>query len=157
MSLRSRRPETLKIDLSDGDWIVVKKHLTAGENRAIYARMMKQGIDGGNQIDGVRVGWSKMVGYLLDWSAKDPDGKPIVILDKSEEEIGAAIDGLDVDSSSEILKAVEAHEDAMEKERAQEKNVRDGGSASSPISPSLVTSTGATSGLPNSPVMSTTS
>jgi len=97
MSLRVRRPETIRIALSDGEWILVKKYLTAGEQRAIFRRMMRDGVTG-DQIDSVRVGWSKMVGYLLDWSATDPDGKLIAIHDKSEDEIGAALDAMPVDA-----------------------------------------------------------
>lgn len=120
MAIRMRRPEVVRLPLSDGDWLEVKKYLTAGEQRAIFRRMMRDGITG-EQIDSVRVGWSKMIGYLLDWSIKDFDGKPVPIAGKSEEEIGAALDALDVPSFREILQAVEAHEDAMTKEIEAEK------------------------------------
>lgn len=128
MSSRMRRPETVKLEISRGDWLLVKKHLTAGEQRAIFRRMMKDGITG-DTIDSVRVGWSKMVGYLLDWSITDADDKPVVIREQPEEVIGAALDALDIDSFAEILKAVETHEAAMAEERASEKNAAAGTSS----------------------------
>lgn len=156
MSLRARRPETKRIDLSDGEWILVKKHLTAGEQRSIFRRMMREGMTG-DQIDSVRVGWSKMVGYLLDWSATDADNHPIVIRDRSEDEVGAALDALDVDSFREILTAIESHEAEMDRARAEEKKILSGALVSSRILPSPSTTAGATSGSLISPLVSTTS
>ena len=155
MSLRVRRPETIRIALSDGEWILVKKYLTAGEQRAIFRRMMRDGVTG-DQIDSVRVGWSKMVGYLLDWSATDPDGKLIAIHDKSEDEIGAALDAMPVDAFKEILNAIEAHEAAMDKAMVQEKNGQGGASELSVTSRSAESTTGDTMMLPISPLISTT-
>jgi hypothetical protein len=120
MSVRMRRPETVRLEISQGDWLLVKKHLTAGEQRAIFRRMMRDGITG-DRIDSVRVGWSKMIGYLLDWSIQDADGKPVAIAGKSDEEIGAALDALDVDSFKEILHAIEEHEADTNKAMEAEK------------------------------------
>lgn len=156
MSSRMRRPETVKLDISRGDWLLVKKHLTAGEQRAIFKRMMRDGLTG-DQIDSVRVGWSKIVGYLLDWSITDADDKPVVIRDQPDDVIGSALDALDTESFTEILKAIDAHDSAMEKERALEKNAQATGSISSATSPSPVPFTGAMSGSRSSRRTSTTS
>lgn len=115
-----RRPETVRLELSDGDWLLVKKYLTAGEQRAIFRRMMRDGMTG-DQIDSVRVGWSKIIGYLLDWSVLDADGNKVEIMGKSDDEIGSAIDALPVDGFKEVLRAVEQHEDAMTKALEEEK------------------------------------
>jgi hypothetical protein len=133
MGRRIRRPEVVRLEISQGDWLLVKKHLTAGEQRAIFRRMMREGITS-DRVDPVRVGWAKMVGYLLDWSIEDADGQPVVIRDKSEEDIGAALDALDVDSFREILAAIDTHEEAMAAELAAEKNGQATGSASSATS-----------------------
>ena len=114
MSIRIRTPDTVTLQISHGDWLRVKKHLTAGEQRAIFKRMMRDGVTG-DQIDSVRVGWSKIIGYLLDWSFQNADGTPLVILDKSDDEIGQALDAITVDAFRDTLKAIEAHEDAMTK------------------------------------------
>jgi hypothetical protein len=102
-----------------GDWLVVKKHLTAGENRAMFAGMMRAD---GEAIDRVKVGLSRIVAYLLDWSIEDADGKPVVIRDQPTNVVASALDALEPDSYREILTAIEAHEEAMEKAREQEKN-----------------------------------
>jgi len=133
MSIRIHRPETVKLSLTRGDWLLVKKHLTAGEQRAIFKRMMRDGITG-DQIDSVRVGWSKMIGYLLDWSFQNADGTPIAVADKSDEEIGAALDAIDVDSFREVLKAIEAHEESVAKELEAEQARPTGEVASSATS-----------------------
>lgn len=119
MSRRMRRPETVKLEISQGDWLIVKKHLTAGELRAVIRLMMHSEKD---TIDPIKVGMAKMLGYLLDWSIEDADGKPVVIRDQPYNVVASALDALDGDSFREILTAIEAHEKAMEQELEQEKN-----------------------------------
>jgi hypothetical protein len=140
MSSRMRRPETVTLHITRGDWLLVKKHLTAGEQRQIFRRMLH----GGNSIDSVNVGVSKMIGYLLDWSITDADDRPVVIRDQPEDVVATALDNLDVDSFREILTAIENHEEAMDAEREREKNDRDGVKTSSPLSPSASSSGGDT-------------
>jgi hypothetical protein len=129
VSRRTRRPDTQRLEISRGDWLLVKKHVTAGDQRGMFRRMMREGMTG-DRIDSVRVGWAKCIAYLLDWSFLDADDKPIVIADQSEDAIGAALDALDPEDFAEVLKAIETHENAMEAERAAEKNAA-AGSASS--------------------------
>jgi hypothetical protein len=143
VALRMRRPETAKLDLADGEWLIVKKHLTAGERRAMFGRMYRAG-ESSDTIDSTRVGLAKILTYLLDWSTKDMDGKQVVISDQPTAVVESALDALDVESFSEILRAVQAHDAAMEKARAEEKNDQDGATASSAISPSAEPLVGAT-------------
>lgn len=128
MSRRMRRPETVRIELTRGDWIVVKKHLTAGEQRAMFAGMMRED---GESIDRVKVGLSRILVYLLDWSFEDFDGKPLVIRDQPESVVASILNAIDADAFSEVLKAIEAHGDAMDTEREKEKNDLATASASS--------------------------
>ena len=39
MSIRLRPPETITIEISRGDWIRIKKHLTAGEQLDMFERV----------------------------------------------------------------------------------------------------------------------
>jgi hypothetical protein len=151
-----RRPEVVKLEISRGDWLLVKKRLTAGEQRQIFKRMMTMTGDG-PRMDPIAVGLSKMVGYLLDWNITDSDDKPIAIRDQPEDVVAAALDALDYEDYQEIQEAIEAHIDAMDKLRAEEKKLNGGASKSSTISTSPATSDGGMSGLPNSTEMSTTS
>jgi hypothetical protein len=131
MSRRTRKPETVKIDISQGDWILVKKHLTAGEQRQIFAGMMRE--QGGSAIDPLKVGVSKLAGYLLDWSFTDADDKPMVIRDQPIEAIASNLNMLDPEDFGELVRAVDSHEEAMQKVRELEKKV-DGPNASGPTS-----------------------
>jgi hypothetical protein len=138
MSIRYRNPETETLQISRGDWLLVKKHLTAGEQKRMFRRM----IDPGGGIDPVNVGTSKLVTYVLDWSIDDASGKRVPLLDQDDTAKAAAFDNLPSDDFREILNAVEAHEAKMDAERSAEKNSLDGVSTSSPISPSANTSAG---------------
>lgn len=115
-------PETVRLPISDGDWIEVKKRLTAGEARAVMGRMVKSMSPGEKiQLDPIEVGRSKAIEYLYDWSLVGSDGKVIAIRDRSRAEIGQQLDALDGDSFKEITDAIEAHEKAMEAEREEKK------------------------------------
>ena len=150
MSSRYRNPETEKLDISRGDWLIVKKHLTAGENKRMFRRMM----DPNGGIDPVNVGTSKMVTYILDWSIDDAAGKRVAILDQDDQTKADAFDNLPADDFREILTAVEAHEAKMQAEREAAKNTQDGAKESSPLSPSASTSGGDTATSTNSTLMS---
>jgi hypothetical protein len=123
MSRRMPKPgEHVKIEISEGDWILCKKRLTAGEQRRIFTRQMKTMVAGEKvELNPQQVGLSQMVEYLVDWSITDSDGKPVVIRDQSPAFVESALEMLDIESFNEILKAVQDHEAAMTVERELEK------------------------------------
>jgi hypothetical protein len=135
------RPETRRLPLSDGEWIVVKQRLSAGEFRAHLTRSTYLDADGRRRLDPLLHGISKVIAYLVDWSLPDA-----VIRGASAADLTAALDSLKTERYAEIQRAIDAHEDAMAAEREQEKNVTDGGSTSSAISPSPFAVAGASSG-----------
>jgi hypothetical protein len=154
---RSRvvRPESKKLELSDGDWILVKKRLTAGESRAQFARIIKDAPGGEKPtLESIQVGLSRILAYLLDWSLVGPDDTTVLPLrtpkgDLSVDVMTSSLNSIDPESFAEILKAVEAHEEAMDKERESAKNEKDGESKSLVTSPSPDSSTGVMSGSLN--------
>jgi len=129
-----RRPESTRLEISRSDWVLVKKHLTAGESRGMLGNMLRLGARlSETAVDPTKVGLARVVAYLLDWSITDPDDKPVVIRDQPFEVVAAAVDALEPECFAEILAAIEAHEAAMEDERAKNPH---GESASQAISPS---------------------
>jgi hypothetical protein len=131
-------PETHRLTISDGEWLLVKKRLTAGEARRAFGRQVKRmAVNETTEIDPNQVGLSMMVEYLIDWSLLDPAGKPVVIRNTTPAERGAILEGLDPDTFAEIWSALTAHEAAMEAEREQEKNASAGETASSATSTSV--------------------
>lgn len=125
-------PETTRLDLSRGDWLIVKKRLNAGENRA----MRKRGLNADGVVDRFEAGVATVLAYLLDWSFTDPSGKPLAIRDKTSRDIEDAVDALDPESYTEILRAIEAHETRQQQEREAEKNAQAGETNTAGISPS---------------------
>ena len=148
MCIRYRQPEQVRIPLTQGDWLIVKKHLTAGETRRVFRRMIHKGATG-DEIDSLQVGLSKMIVYLLDWSFQDPNGNPVVIRDQSDQVKADVLEDLPVDAFAEVLKAIEAHEKATEAEREDEKKTDTGSNRSEVTSPLLDSLVGATNGSPN--------
>lgn len=124
MSSRTVQPETRTIPISNGDWILVKRRLNAGEHRAMVRR---------GDADRYAFGLAEITTYLVDWSLQ---GLPI--RDKAIPDIAAAVDAIDPETYTEILRAIEKHIDEMKAERDAEKNAQAGERTSSGTSPSLV-------------------
>jgi hypothetical protein len=114
MSIRMRRPETDRLDLTQGDHLVVKRDLTAGEFRDYLRASTKPGAW---ELDPLAAGMALVLAYLLDWSFQDADGKPLVITDQPPETVRAVLDHLDHESYMEVQRAVQAHQAAREAAR----------------------------------------
>lgn len=156
---RSRvvRPDQATLQISGGDWLLVKKRLTHGEVAEASALRYEADPDhpGMHRTNIRLIGLVPVLIYLLDWSLVDLDGVVIPIRGKSPIEIAQALDSLDDESVDEIKAAILAHEQAMDAERAAVKNGQDGANESSAISPSPNTTAGATNGSTRSTAMST--
>lgn len=129
---RSRivRPETVTLPISDGDHLVVKKRLTAGERRRRLARMYVHNGNGDTHVDPLQVGLATILAYLVDWSLVDLEGKPLGLADRDEAAVVAILDAIDVESYREIQAAIEAHEAAELEARTAEKKILTGAPAS---------------------------
>jgi hypothetical protein len=137
------QPDIVRLTLSDGDFIDVKKELNAGEQRRLFAHMMRDMVPGEKvTLIPEQVGRTKLIEYVVGWSFTDADGKPVPVSE-------SAIDNLNTTTYAEMVKAVDDHEAAQEAKREQEKNSRDGESASSAISASPSDVTGVTNGSLN--------
>ncbi len=124
------QPEVVRIEISDGDFLDVKKQLNIGEYRRQFAEVYKQSASGGQTIDLERIGKTKLLAYLVGWSFVDLSGAPLSVSESS-------VDALDTDTYQELVAAIDAHETTEQKARAARKNVQDGERASSVISPSV--------------------
>lgn len=124
------RPQTKTIVLENGDQLIVRERLTAGEQRAHFARAYIQGPDGRFVSDPRMVGMAVIVAYLLDWNLRDDHDQAVVIRGLSPDELQRVIDSLDFESFMEIRAAIEAHDLAMLEARTQKKTIRDGEMAS---------------------------
>jgi len=139
------QPETVRLDIGDGDWIEVKKRLTSGEARRAYTGIIKNATqDGKFAFDMNVLGRQELLAYLVEWSLIGLDGKRVPIDTEARKE--AAVDALDQDDFKTIDDAVTAHIAAMEAERADAKKLRDGVTTSSAISPSPEIAAGVMSG-----------
>jgi hypothetical protein len=131
------RPDTDKLDLTDGDWLLVKRRLTAGEQRRAFARHVKvMRHNQAAEIDPEAIGLGLMVEYLLDWSLADDTGRVVLIRDQPSTVVEAALLALDPASFREIYDAITAHVERQALELAAEKKSRDTGSRLSVISTS---------------------
>lgn len=119
-------PETLKLPLTDDDWLLVKKRLNYSEE----LRLQTAGITGvdARALAGqngsleapreheARINWEahaleRIALYVVDWSFVDETGKQRKLTRE-------AIKALDLDTAQEIADALDAHIAAMEAEKA---------------------------------------
>jgi len=145
--MRSRfvRPDTRRLELTDGDWITVKARLTAGEKRAMFARMYKtvEKADGTvSQVQNLEaVGFARLAAYLVDWSFPE-----FPIRGVSVDALESALKNLEDDDFTELLTALDAHEAREAEAFAALKKTTSGEPASSLTSRSLVGVTGGMNG-----------
>jgi hypothetical protein len=123
-------PQLCRLSLSDGDWVDVKRDLSTGEQRQMFADMQRQLVPGQAPVlDVTAIGRARALAYLVSWSLVDRHGAPVPIS-------AAAYDMLDTDTSREIREALEAHEEARERERTEEKKHPAAARSWNPTSPS---------------------
>ena len=130
MRCRFVTPEIVRVPLSDGDFIDLKKTLNAGEYRGILAGTVKDMILGERTVlDPRLVGLTMILAYLFGWSFLDHEGQPVPVSE-------SAILALDIATYTEIEAAVEAHHDANEAVQAALKKTPVTGNGSPSTSPS---------------------
>jgi hypothetical protein len=106
------RPESDRLEISGGDWLLVKKRLTAGEQRHAFARIVKRSTLGEKlELDPEAMGLDKIVAYLLDWSLRDDTGAIVPVRDQPLAAVEGALLALDPASFREIFDAISAHEE----------------------------------------------
>jgi hypothetical protein len=79
------QPDVVRLEISDGDWIEIKRELTVGEQKGMAAKAVKRmSLDVGETTqydwDPVSVPFAAVEAYLVGWSFSeqvyDKDGKP---------------------------------------------------------------------------------
>jgi hypothetical protein len=134
------RPEIVRVSLSDGEWIEVKRELNAGEQNHLEAGYVKDMRMGERPtLDYERVGKTRILEYVTGWSFCGFNGQP-------EPFDESALDALDMDTYLEIMEAIRAHEVDISARREARKNGQAGENRSSPISPLPFAVAGASSG-----------
>lgn len=103
-------PDTVRIELSDGDWIEIKERLTYGEQQRLaggaLTRVRGAGDNAAIDLDFERYTLLRMLTWLVDWSFVGANGKPVRVSMSS-------IAALDPDTAAEIDAAITAHIEAL--------------------------------------------
>jgi hypothetical protein len=110
-------PAEVRLPLTDGDYLIVKNRLNAGETLEMYARMRGDGA----QVDPLKFGIAMIQAYLLDWSIADDAGRVVSVRDQPPELVAGALTNLEYPDFQEILTAIRAHDDAIIAARQEKK------------------------------------
>lgn len=114
-------PESVRLDISDGDWIEVKRQLTYQEEQELIGSVIAS-MRPGKELklesgpDYARAQIERLALWLLDWSFRDGSDRPVPV---NRDAIGV----LDPDTAREIDAALDRHLGAM----AEAKKARTGG------------------------------
>jgi hypothetical protein len=129
----------VRLELSDGDWVLVHAELTYGQQRRLASAglsgvpdaLAAQGAGQQLTVDWAAYHVERLVTWVMDWSFVDADGQPVSV---SRE----AIESLHPDTAAEIDAALDAHVAGLEAKKAPA-----GGTRSAATSPSAARSAGA--------------
>lgn len=157
MPSRFVRPETVRLDLTGGDWVRVKRRLNHGEQRKAHEQMCTVTADGSLKVNPFRVPTVTVLWYLVEWNLTDEEGRAIELRGRSLTDLEATLDSLDADDFAELWQVIDAHIAAMTREREQEKKTRTGATPSPATLPSPFAAAGASNGSENSTPMITAS
>jgi len=147
------RPEIVRLPLSDGQFIDIKKRLNHGEREDLFARwspLVTPGEPMKMQRKEVRT--AKVLAYLVGWSATT-DGQPIPYALEMPEAVRLdTLHNLDPDTFSMIHDAIEAHEETIAQARAAQKKIPSGSPPADSTSPSPPAAAGTSNGsAPSTP------
>ena len=119
-------PDVVRLPLSDGDFLDVKKTLNAGEYRKMIYDQYKDAPPGEKiTLELRKIEMVKLLAYIVGWSFVGFDGQPLPYRPDEPDDIRAAtIDSLDQDTYRELIQAVDAHEARDEAARAAQKKTR---------------------------------
>lgn len=96
-------PQVVRVDLSEGDWVELKRELTVGEARGVLFGTLEEQADGTFKRNLDAAVLLRLQAYLVDWSFVDEAGVKVpVSVD--------AINALNVGTLTELIGAVNAHE-----------------------------------------------
>jgi len=101
--------ETVRLDLSDGEWIEVKAELSYGD---------LQGVASQTRGDFTSSALNLVAAYLLDWSFRDAQDKPVVI--ETDGAKLAALKALTQEAFREIDEAITTHVEARDASKKAE-------------------------------------
>jgi hypothetical protein len=120
------KPETVRVPISEGDFIELKKRLTHGEREDMSARLMPTLTPGERpQVLTKDVRTVQVLTYLVRWSLRDDDNVPLPMgPELPESDRYAMIRDLDPDTFDEIYDAIQAHERATAQEKKLTPGVR---------------------------------
>lgn len=126
------QPDVVRLEVSDGDWLDVKKRLTVGEERAAFQQIVGEvNIDGSwRKPNFEMIGLAEVAAYIVAWSFVDPQGRAVPFSLQ-------ALQNLEPASYREIEAAIDAHVKRVEAARSAEKNASDGEIAPGTILPSV--------------------
>lgn len=100
-------PDVVRLELSDGDWIEIKEELTFGESERLKAMGLSYNIaTNGLDVDISTFDVQKLAMWLVDWSFRGADDKPVTVT-------VAAIESLEPETAQEIEAAIEKHRKAV--------------------------------------------
>jgi hypothetical protein len=109
------KPETVRLQLAEGDWIDVKKHLTVREMSDLSGAGLvgfKPATDAAPayELSFSRLKTALIKAYVVGWSFEAEDGKPQPVTPEN-------IDALDPAVADEVIDAIEAHRKRIDEER----------------------------------------
>jgi len=106
---------SVKLPLSDGDWVLVHAALSYGQQRRLATAgltgvpdaLASQGVGQGVQVDWAAFDIERLVTWVMDWSLVDADGDHVTVS-------RAAIEALDPETAQEIHAVLNRHQEAVE-------------------------------------------
>lgn len=110
------QPSIVRLNLSNDDWLDVRRELTVGEQRKAMAKTIStMRADGRIEPNMEMIGKAEISAYIVDWSFVDANDKRVPFSE-------SALDNLTPADYQEVDTVVRAHIAAVEEERKKDES-----------------------------------
>lgn len=144
------KPETDRLTLTNGHWLLVRRRLNTGEERDGFGRALDthpaapcphcgHTVPGGVVVNPMKRQVAMLTSYLLDWSLCDDQGETLTFRDSPVSppnipQLEAHLRAIEPDIFEEIRRLITDHEAAQTQARADQKKTHAGAPNSAAIS-----------------------
>lgn len=109
---RFAKPNVVRIDMGEGEWIEVMEELSVGAQRKAYTSAIKGSVklengDTRTEYDAQKLSFALVCAYLVDWSARDEQGKGIDLSDPAKKL--SILEALTPEAYDALDEAIDAH------------------------------------------------
>ena len=108
------KPQTVQLNLDEGQWIEVKKELNVGDQKRLIGAGVKRSVIPATGLIGTEIGWDyeieRALVWIVDWSFRDDQQQKVAVT-------RSAVESLQIGVFQTIQNAISKHIETTEEKK----------------------------------------